>query len=591
MARLSPLPADLVGRATVTFDALQSAGGTIYWIEGRPEGDVLRAWSSDEGRSDVLPQGFQVASYVHEYGGGAYVVGEPDVWFCNASDQRIYRYRPGSPPYPVTPVPERPGAHRYADLRRVPGDGRLVCVRERHEGSAVHNELVMLPGDGSAEPEVIAAGDDFYMSPALSPDGKQLAWVSWNAPLMPWDGSRLWLADLEGGERRLIAGGDDESVCQPQWDAKGILHFVSDRSGWWNLYARDSGRTIPVLTGKFELAAAPWEFGYRTYALSDDRIITIAQRGSEHLLLTRTGNGDIHHVELPYTSMKPYLATVGADVVVIASSPTRLPEVVKVTPGGAAQELASTGLTINGYAIAHPQRFSFTTRDGTEAHGLFYLPTTKVAEPPPLIVRVHPGPTANWPMRLDLHAQYLTGRGFAVADVDHRGSTGYGRVYRNGLRHRWGEADVADCVDAALYLISAGRADGHRVVIWGASAGGFTVLSALSSTNVFAGGIARSAVVDPEEWGRSAPKFQAHHPTLLTSRSPEPAFLSPLLLIHGDADPVTPLEAVRALAQQSARSRLVVIPGAGHTFRRPGDVTTILKAELEHLRAVLEADA
>ncbi|GAA0835038.1 S9 family peptidase [Streptosporangium amethystogenes subsp. fukuiense] len=576
---MSPIPAEVVACATVLYDAVQAVGEAVYWIEGRPDGDVLVRWTAAEGRQDVLPEGFHVASYVHEYGGGAYLATERDLWFCNADDQRVYHVRDGGHPVPVTSASS--GTWRYADLRLLPGTGELVCVRERHEETGVHNELVVL----SAEPSIIASGEDFYMSPEPSPDGKRLAWVSWNAPLMPWDGSRLWLADIGPDGvltgTRLVAGGDEESVCQPRWSDDGVLHFVSDRSGWWNLYAWRDGHAEPVITGEFEVAAAPWEFGYRTYVFQGDQVIAVVQQGPLHSLVVRRSGGDLERLALPYTSIKPYLATADEKVTFIGSSPTRLPTVVLAETSGAVHELTPVDVTLDQASLVRPEPFTFGTRDGGEAYGLYYLPSGGSDEPPPLLVRAHPGPTANWPLRLDLHAQYFTSRGFAVADVDYRGSTGYGRAYRLGLHHRWGMVDATDCADAARHLVSAGQADPGRVAIWGASAGGYTVLRALAITDVFAVGIARSAVVDLESWSRAAPKFQAHHAELLRgefSGGSEAAIQRSLLLIHGDEDRVTPLEQARSL-----NARLVVIPGAGHTLRRPADVRHVLRVELEHI--------
>ncbi|MFF3443232.1 S9 family peptidase [Streptosporangium sp. NPDC002721] len=593
---MSPISAELVASATISYDAVQAVGETIYWIEGRPSGDVLVRWTAADGRQDVLPEGFHVASHVHEYGGGAYLATERDVWFCNAVNQRIYHVRDHLHPVPVTPAPASQGALRYADLRLLPGTDNLVSVRERHEETLVHNELVVLPGDGSAEPTVIASGDDFYMSPEPSPDGRQLTWVSWNAPLMPWDGARLWLADIRPDGTltgtRLVAGGDDESVCQPQWSGDGVLHFVSDRSGWWNLYVWRDGRTEPVITGKFEVAAAPWEFGYRTYVLQDAQVTAIIQQGPSHSLVTRRLDGDLERLAVPYTSIKPYLAMAGRNIAFIGSSPMRLPTVVLAEPDGSIHELTSADVNLDLTLLVRPEPFTFGTRDGGEAHGLYYPPLEESDQSPPLLVRAHPGPTTNWPLRLDLHAQYFTSQGFAVADIDYRGSTGYGRPYRLELRHRWGMVDVTDCADAACHLVSVGRADSGRMMIWGASAGGYTVLRALTVTDVFAAGIARSAVVDLESWSEVAPKFQSKHAQLLHAETPdgggefEDRIKHPLLLVHGDEDRVTPLEQVRTLARHWALgSSLVIVEGMGHTLRKPSHVRRILRAELEHIRS------
>jgi len=382
-------------------------------------------------------------------------------------------------------------------------------------------------------------------------------------------------------------------VCQPRWSSDGTLYFVSDRSGWWNLYAWRDGYAEPVITGEFEVAAAPWEFGYRTYEIQDSQITAIIQQGPAHSLVVRHLDGDLEGLDLPYTSIKPYLATAGQNIAFIGSSPTRLPTVVLAEPDGSVHEPTSADVTLDLASLVRPEPFTFDTRDGGEAYGLYYPPLGGNDRLPPLLVRAHPGPTANWPLRLDLHAQYFTSRGFAVADVDYRGSTGYGRAYRLWLRRQWGAVDATDCADAARHLASTGRADPGRMAIWGASAGGYTVLRALAITDVFAAGIARSAVVDLASWSRAAPKFQAHHAELLRgepSGEPGTGIQRPLLLIHGDEDQVTPLDQVQILDRRlDSGSRLVVVARAGHTLRRPPDVRHVLRVEREHVQSMESA--
>lgn len=280
---------------------------------------------------EVLPPGFFVASYVHEYDAGAYLATEDAIWFCNANDQRVYRIQPGRIPTPITPEPPAPQSLRYADLHLVPGTDLLICVRERHEPDEVINELVALSGNGSSQPTVIVSGQDFHASPVPSPDGRRVAWVSWNAPRTPWDASRLWTADLRDGvieNVTLVAGSGEESVCQPSWSPAGVLHFISSRTGRWNLYGWRDGVVEPVVAGQFDLTQAPWKHGYRTYAHFGHVIVAIAQdKGPWHHLMD-TGWGKINHRCIaPRPLLKPYLALTSREAVTIMSSPQDQPTV------------------------------------------------------------------------------------------------------------------------------------------------------------------------------------------------------------------------------------------------------------------------
>jgi hypothetical protein len=284
---------------------------------------------------NVLPAGFYVASYVHAYDAGAYLATEDDIWFCNANDQRIYLARPsdsGLTPTPITPEPPSPQSLRYADLHLIPGANLLICVRERHEPGEVINELVALPVDGSAQPKVIVSGQGFYTSPVSSPDGRRLAWVSWDAPHMPWDGSRLWVADLrsDGAIENviLVAGSDEEAVSQPSWSPAGVLHFISNRTGWWNLNSWRDGVVEPVVAGQFDLTQVPWKLGCRTYAHFGRAIVAIAQDGGPWHDLIATVWGKINHRCIgPGPSLKPYLALTSREAVTIMSSPGHQPMV------------------------------------------------------------------------------------------------------------------------------------------------------------------------------------------------------------------------------------------------------------------------
>ncbi len=585
---------------------MQVAGEHVYWIEGRASGDVLLRSGESAGAEDVLPSGVAVASSVHEYGGGAYLATEDAMWFVRADDQQIWRItRAGL--RAVTAAPQH-GQHRYADLRLcVPG--LLVAVRERHLNAAVTNELVMLPADGSAAPWPIAQGWDFYSFPRPSPDGRALAWTTWRHPLMPWDGTWLWVAEIRKdgtlGAARHVAGGPEESVFQPEWSPGGVLHYVSDRTGWWDLYACPPDRSIVSLVHleSADLGTAQWEFGYSTYAfLDNDRIALLAQQGGATRLHIWDGRGpEVRAVELPYTAIKPYLAGHANGIAMIGSSPDRMPTVIVADiDSGKSRQLTATAGVTPGSQAPNPEVVDIRARAGDRVYATLYRPRPgKSLAPVPVIVRAHPGPTTNAPLRLDPWVQFFVGHGFAVLDVDYRGSTGYGRAYRNALRGHWGVLDVSDCVDAVQALEQDGTLDLTRVVISGASAGGYTTLRAATNTTKFRAATVRSAIVDPAAWRSAAPKFQSHHADLLMGPTgtwrdrsllrPGITAHCPILAFHGDLDMVAPLRQVREfVAALSEQVSLVVYPDEGHGLSRPENIQHATYAELAHYRAALD---
>lgn len=595
-------PADL---SVAPVDAVQLAGEHVYWIEGRTGGDALVRSRGSAGVEDVLPPNVAVSSYVHEYGGGAYLATEDGVWFVRADDQQIWRAT-GTGLRAVTTAPQH-GEHRYADLRLC-ATGLLVAVRERHHNAEVINELVMVPADGSAAPWPVAQGWDFYSFPRPSPDGSRLAWTTWRHPLMPWDGTWLWVAEIHKdgtlGTPRHTAGGPDESVFQPEWSPGGVLHFVSDRAGWWDLYACRSGRDIVSLihVESADLATAQWEFGYSTYAfLDNDRIAVLAhQGGATRIQVWDRRRRDARAVELACTSIKPYLAAHGRRVAMIGSAPDRMPAVIvaDVDSGDVRALTAAMGATPGSHAPA-PAVVDVRARDGAQVHAILYRPDNG-HQPVPVIVRAHPGPTSNAAFRLDPWVQFFVRHGFAVLDVDYRGSTGYGRAYRNALRGQWGVLDVSDCVDAVEAVGQDGSVDPTRAVISGASAGGYTALRAATRTTTFRAATVRSAIVDPAGWRSAAPKFQSHHADLLLGRMStwrERSLLRlgtttycPVLAFHGDHDTITPLHQVQEFATLLGEQvSLVTYPDEGHGLSRRDNVKHAIHAELAHYRAALNS--
>src|SRR5512132_477121 len=606
----SPIDGDQVARQATAYDAVHTSGEAVHWLETRPSQDgraVVVRWTADAGAADAVPAEFDVGSRVHEYGGGAYLPAGRTLFACSQSDQRLYRIDGQRDPVPITPEPLTPASLRYADLRLVSSGALLVCVRERHQGALVVNELVALPTDGSAEPWVVASGHDFYAAPRPSPDGRRLAWLTWDRPCMPWDGADLWVADLgpDGrlGPARHIAGGPQESVVQPEWNAAGVLHFVSDRSDWWNLYRERHGQVEPLLPMAAEFADAPWELDYSSYAfVADGRIACrYRHRGRDHLGLLDPQSGRLTDLPIPYTSLKPYLRAVGDRLAFIGASPTAGSAVATLhVPTGRLDVLAGAEGSLDPAWVSVPKPIEFPARDGRAAHALYYPPTNpEVAGPtaarPPLLVQAHPGPTADAKARLDLRTQFFTSRGFAVVDVNYAGSTGYGRGYRERLTGEWGILDVADCLDAARSLVQAGEVDRRRLVISGESSGGFTALCTLASDELFAAGVSRFGIAELETFRQQAPMFQAHELDRLVGPYPEAAatyrarsplhavdrIARPVLLVHGLEDTVVPPIQARAMAEalerRGVQHLLLIFPGEGHGFRRPESIRRALE--------------
>ncbi len=622
----SPISGDLLAGGGIVLDALQPSGtGGLLWLEGRPlEGgrNVVCRWEPGGDPVDLTPPGFDVRTRVHEYGGGAYVVHGDAVIFSNFADQRLWRQEGDAPPRPLTPEPERPAALRYADGRVTPDGALLVCVRESHdpEGRVV-NELVAMPTDGSAAPWVLAGGRDFYASPRFSPDAGQLAWLEWDHPRMPWDGTELKVAEVAGGtalgEPRLVAGGPEESVFQPEWSPGGTLHFVSDRTGWWNLYReRDGGASRasgkddaePLAPMEAEFGAPQWVFGLSTYAfLPGGRIACIHGRGPvERLGVIEPGASRPTPLDLPFTSFyPPQLQAVSERLGCIAGSSTRTTAVVLVDPATGEVETLRRAreLDLDPRYLSVPRPVEFPTEGGLTAHALYYPPANADVrapdgELPPLVVTTHGGPTAGVVDLLKLGVQFLTSRGLAVVDVDYGGSTGYGRAYRERLKGRWGVVDLDDCVNAARYLVAKGEVDGTRLAITGGSAGGYTTLCALAFRDVFAAGSSWFGVADLETFVHDTHNFESRYLDQLVGPWPERAEVyrerspihaadridRPVLLIQGLEDRVVPpaqAEAMaRALAERGIPHAYLTFEGEQHGFRRAESVKRAAEAEL-----------
>jgi dipeptidyl aminopeptidase/acylaminoacyl peptidase len=606
----SPISSDVIVRGVVGLSEVTIDNGDVYWMESRPgEGgrNVVVLRTPDGSTVEVTPQPFNARTRVHEYGGGDFAVHDRTVYFSNFADQRIYRRPPGGGPQPLTPETGR----RFADMVVDQARNRLIAVREDHAGREPVNEIVAVNLDDGDE-TVLAAGNDFYSSPRLSPDGGRLAWLTWNHPNMPWDGTDLVVCHMnaeglpENVER--VAGGQGESIFQPEWSPDGTLHFVSDRTGWWNLYRRRTGRVEPLYEKEAEFGSPQWIFGMSTYAfLSPGRIVcSYTDRGASHLTLLDTENRNLEPFETPYSSISYVRADTGVGAVVFrGSSPTEPACIVRLDPSTGDHEVLRRSGTLEldpGY-LSVPEPVEFPTENGRTAYAFFYAPKNRdYAAPedelPPLLVMSHGGPTSATSNSLDLEIQYWTSRGIAVLDVNYGGSTGYGREYRRRLDGAWGVVDVEDCANGAKYLAGRGLVDGGRLMITGGSAGGYTTLCALAFTDTFAAGASHFGVSDVEELAKETHKFESRYLDRLIGPYPERADLyrerspihsteklsCPVIFFQGLEDEVVPKEQAEtmfdALREKSLPVAYVPFEGEQHGFRRAENIRRALDGEL-----------
>jgi dipeptidyl aminopeptidase/acylaminoacyl peptidase len=614
----SPITADRVVAAGIRIATIRLAGDDTYWIEARPAEKgraVIVRRQADGSTSDLLAAPWSARTRVHEYGGGAYVVAGGDVLFSHFDDQRLYRVTPGAPPRPVTP--ER-AAFRYADAAVDARRQRLICVREDHSAREREpvNTLVAVGLDGPLEAgRVLVAGHDFYSSPAISPDGARVAWLAWNHPNMPWDGTELWAADIAAdgsfSSPQKVAGGVEESIFQPGWSPDGVLHFVSDRTGFWNLFRLDSrgGAMEPLCPLDAEFGLPQWGFAMSTYGFTGDGRIAAAytQGGVWRLLVLDPESRRADALDLPWTEISSYagVRVAGHRVVCVAGSATEPESLVEVDiQSGATQVLRRPdGEAVDSDYCSVPEAIEFPTTGERKAYAFYYRPrnrdfTTPTGERPPLLVMSHGGPTGAAGSALELEIQYWTSRGIAVLNVNYGGSSGYGRAYRERLNGQWGVVDVDDCVNGALHLVARGEVDGGRLAITGGSAGGFTTLSALTFRDAFRTGASHYGVSDLEALARNTHKFESRYMDRLIGPYPERKDLyvarspihatdrlsCPVIFFQGLDDPVVPPNQaermVEALREKGLPVAYVAFPGEQHGFRQSANMKRALEAEL-----------
>lgn len=609
----SPITADSIVADSIGLSSIVLDGTDIYWLESRPQeaGRSVIVRRSPDGRTtDITPPQYNVRNRVHEYGGAAYTVVDRQVYFSNLSDNCLYAQDLNS----EHPERVRQLTHdqkkRYADLTVDVDRQRLICVQEEHDSADFEplNTIVSINLSQPEELEVLAGGCDFYAAPQLSPDGNKLAWLSWNHPNLPWDGTNLQVANIVNGylsAPALIAGGAHEAIFQPQWATNDTLYFVSDRTGWGNLYCWHDGTVTAVCPLEAEFSLPQWVFGMSTYALmGKHRIVcTYSQLGVWHLALINTLSGHLTHLNIPYTNISDVCAS-GSSVYCCAASATQTTEIIAIDLLLEFRTVLqrSNNLDIDPRYLSLPHAIEFPTTGGTTAYAFYYPPTNPDYEPllgekPPLLVKSHGGPTAATSNQLSLKTQYWTSRGFAVVDVNYGGSTGYGKAYQHRLDGKWGIVDVDDCTNAALYLVKQGLVDKDRLAISGGSAGGYTTLAALTFGNTFKAGASYYGVSDLAALAKDTHKFESRYLDRLVAPYPAQADIyearsplyftdrlsCPIIFFQGLEDKVVPPNQaemmVAALKEKGIPVAYVTFPEEQHGFRQAANIKRALTGE------------
>ncbi|MEJ8853666.1 prolyl oligopeptidase family serine peptidase [Variovorax robiniae] len=621
----SPITSALVAGESITLVDVLLDGRDVYWVESRPQEagrHVLVRRAEDGSNVDVTPPPFSVRTRVHEYGGAAAIVVDGTACFSDFADQRLYRLDQGGSAVPLTPAAADGAARaalRYADGRVDTERGLWIGVREDHRDATLEavNTIVTLDLGSEGPGNMVVQGHDFFASPRLSPDGRRLAWLAWDHPRMPWEGTELWVADFDGATVRnatRVAGGPGESVFQPEWAPDGLLYFMSDRSGWWNLHRREAGgHVVNVCPMAAEFGRPQWGLGMSTYAFlsASEAVCSYIEGGLGRLALLDLHRGGLTRFDLPYADFSLVRAH-GGQVSFKAGAPTLPTAIVLLDPRtGATTVLRQSGAVADDPAIhchfSTPRPIEFPTPRGETAFALFYPPANADhrapdGERPPLLVRCHGGPTSSASTLLDLRTQFWTSRGVAVVDVDYGGSAGYGRAYRERLQGMWGIVDVEDCAAAARHLVEQGLVDGQRIMITGTSAGGFTALACLTSADpavreIFQAGGSHYGVSDLAALARDTHKFESRYLDWLVApyaedsevyaqRSPvrnADRLTAPVAFFQGAEDRIVPPSQtesmVSALREKGITTQYLLFAGEQHGFRQGMNIAWALDAE------------
>ncbi|AQS37198.1 dipeptidyl aminopeptidase/acylaminoacyl peptidase [Shewanella psychrophila] len=605
---ISPITAEDVYGLSDDFGELQSVNGALYFVQtdSAAAGRVgIKRLEDDTTITTAVTSQFDVRSRVHEYGGSPFLGIGKSIFVSKAEDQLLYRIAPNQEPVPLTL-----SGTRHADCVSYSKGSRIICVREDHRNSEEPtSSLVALNLNFAGEGETLIEGDDFYSSPRVSPDMKTLAWIAWQHPNMPWDNTELWIGDLDpkGGvhnPKRLLSD-KHGSITQVLFSPSGQLYFVADFDNWWNLYRINSaGKLEQVLDKDAEFAVPDWKLGNHNYAFESDNTIiaSYSDKGQASLIRIFLDTGITESIAVDFGEISQVVKG-ESGIYFVGNKVTPEKGIYRVNGRGTDLIYSPKVPVIDPRYISRAESISFNSNDGETIYGYFYGPKNPdyIAPNdmrPPLIVMLHSGPTAKASLAFRRDIQFWTSRGFAVLDLNYRGSSGFGRAYRQSLYGKWGIADVEDAVRAAGYLVNKGWVDGTKLVMRGSSAGGLTVLSALAFYDTFKAGVSYAGISDMEVLSRDAHKFESSYLELLVGknsvennvyreRSPLhhlDGVKEPLLLIQGGDDPVVlakqSTKVFNELKRRGIPTAYLEFEGEGHNLRDPENKMTAIEAEL-----------
>ncbi len=619
----SKLSANLLASRGKRFGQMQLDNGALYWLEVRAseQGRGVIVKSSNGKLEEVLPKDISVRSRVHEYGGGDFIVRDDVIYFSNAKDDRIYKFKDGSLKA-LTPICESIN-DRFADFDLHPNGQCLVAVRERHtEDNQVINDLVSIAVSSENQQQVtlLHTGYDFYSYPRFEPNGERLCWTCWEQPDMPWDSTELWVADWQNNKiaaAHIVTGGNGDSIFQPSWDQNGNLHYVSNTSGWANLYVHINGVLNALTPIDRDFAMPQWIFAQGSYVIqknnnnAGDIYALYFENGEQNLCHIDENTGHIEPVDLPFSHFEGQLLVDDHYLYFCAASPTvelamyryhlQSKKLDKLT------QLANFVLPEKQISVAEGIHFNSNDK---HCHAFFYKPVNSEFDAPkntlpPLIVISHGGPTGATNNALSAEIQFWTNRGFAVVDVNYSGSTGFGKKYQQRLNGNWGIYDVEDCIAATEFLVAENKVDKNKLLIRGGSAGGYTTLCALTFHDIFTAGMSRYGVSDLEALANECHKFEGRYTDNMVGPLPQsldiykqrsPIYHTdklscPILLLQGSDDKVVPPNQSQMLADALDEKRIphayLLFEGEGHGFRQAETIIKAFNTELYFYQKIL----